>query len=118
MNPLIYAAMTRLVFKAISIGRTMAADVSLGTIMDKLGAGVFFAGCIVAIWGIIQLGLSLTQGGGGQQTGTSIMFIVGGVVIAIAGYWLKGQDTSWAGSYISPQTMMDNFTAIRSFMQG
>lgn len=119
MNTILCAAvramlvpMTRLAFAMVSIGKPLAAALNLGDVMQKLGAGVMFAGIVVAVWGVIQLGLSLTQGGGGQQTGTSVMFIVGGAVIAVAGFWLKNNmDTSWAdslGGYISPELMRAN----------
>lgn len=58
------------------------------SIAEILGTFLFIVGGIMAIWGLYTVGMAIKDGVSGQ-TGQSFGVIIGGVIMAVAGYLMK-----------------------------
>ena len=71
----------------------------LNNIVSMLSHGVTFLGGVLVVFGLVNLGMTITdgmQGGGGQLAGAIAMIVGGGIVIGAAVYF-GSLDTSFAG---------------------
>ena len=71
----------------------------LDNAVQMLTQGVTFLGCVLVVFGLINLGMTIKdgmQGGGGQLSG-AIAMIVGGAIVVGAAIYFGQLNTGWAG---------------------
>ncbi len=73
---------------------------NLDVIVAVLHGGVTMLGVIIAVWGIVQVGLGLSSSHGqasGADIAPGVAGIIGGIIIVVGGNLLLSMvDTSWA----------------------
>lgn len=71
---------------------------NLQTILTIIAGGVGSIGALIAIWGGVQIGLTIgpSASGGGAGLGPGIAGVVGGAIIIACGVGIASIDTSWA----------------------
>ena len=70
----------------------------LSNAVSMISQGITFLGCVLVVFGLVNLGMTIKdgmQGGGGQLSG-AIAMIVGGAIVIGAAVYFGSLNTGWA----------------------